>query len=483
MFLQTIYKYENISIKLLLPFLLCLCSILQTSCKKGLVIDPPFDTPVGEKVFSTNSSAAGVLTGLYSVLAQNGVMTGSTESISLTGGLSADEFALHPNANAIYKVRYTNALARGDNYWAAIYSNIYNVNAAIEGLSNSTTLTPSVKQQLLGEAKFLRAFFYFYLVNLFGDVPLITTTNYKVDALAARTSKDLVYEQIVADLTDAQSLLSVGYLAANVVDASNDRVRPTKAAATAMLSRVYLYLGQWSKAEMQASSLINNTTSYSLVTDPNAVFIKNSTEAIWQLQPVNPGWNTEDARFFILTGAPDPFSKPVYLSNFLLSGFEVGDLRKINWTGYVTANSVTYYFANKYKVATQNEPVTEYLMVLRLAEQYLIRAEARAQQDNIAGAKEDLNAIRTRAGLANTVANDRTSLLTAILHERQVELFTEWGHRWFDLKRTGNIDAVMGAPGGVCAAKGGTWSSYKALFPIPQADMNKNPNLVQNTGY
>jgi hypothetical protein len=120
-------------------------------------------------------------------------------------------------------------------------------------------------------------------------------------------------------------------------------------------------------------------------------------------------------------------------------------------------------------------------MVFRLAEQYLIRAEARAQQGNVSGSQSDLNAIRTRAGLPNTTANDKASLLTAIQHERQVEMFTEWGHRWFDLKRTGTIDAVMSV---IAPAKGGgAWNSNKALLPLPLGDLQADQNLTQNPGY
>ena len=163
-------------------------------------------------------------------------------------------------------------------------------------------------------------------------------------------------------------------------------------------------------------------------------------------------------------------------------------MRFKNWLGIYTAPNTNkqYYFPYKYKSYQSGKPVTEYYMVLRLGEQYLIRAEARAQQGNISGALADLNSIRNRAGLASyTGPTDNTSLLTAILHERQVELFTEWGHRWLDLKRTNTVNSIMGSPGNVCQAKGGTWNSdgHQAVFPIPLSEMNLNHNLTQNSGY
>jgi len=120
---------------------------------------------------------------------------------------------------------------------------------------------------------------------------------------------------------------------------------------------------------------------------------------------------------------------------------------------------------------------------MRLAEQYLIRAETEA---NGAGggtnsAVQDLNIIRNRAGLANySGATDKASLVTAILHERQVELFTELGHRWLDLKRTATVNAVMSV---VTPQKGGTWDANWQLYPIPRTEIQVNPNLKQNPGY
>jgi len=117
---------------------------------------------------------------------------------------------------------------------------------------------------------------------------------------------------------------------------------------------------------------------------------------------------------------------------------------------------------------------------LRLAEQYLIRAEAMAQQNKIPEAAADLNVIRSRAGLPNTTAATQSAMLAAILQERKAELFTEWGHRWLDLKRTNTVDSVMSV---VAPQKGGTWQSIQKYYPIPQSELNADPNLVQTPGY
>jgi hypothetical protein len=121
-----------------------------------------------------------------------------------------------------------------------------------------------------------------------------------------------------------------------------------------------------------------------------------------------------------------------------------------------------------------------------LAEQYLIRAEAEANgaPGGVSQAVIDLNTIRKRAGLGGYIGSQVTdSVLTAIYHERQVELFTEWGNRWFDLKRTGLVNAVMGSPGNVCQQKGGNWNPDWQLYPIALSELQADPNLKQNSGY
>jgi hypothetical protein len=162
-----------------------------------------------------------------------------------------------------------------------------------------------------------------------------------------------------------------------------------------------------------------------------------------------------------------------------MGSIEPGDERKTNWINSLVIGSTTYYYPFKYKIKSvaAGAPKTEYSVVLRLAEQYLIRAEARANLNNLTGAQSDLNKIRNRAGLPNTIANDVAAILAAVQKERQIELLAEWGHRWFDLKRTGRIDNVLGA------IKGSNWQPTDALYPIPQGELLSNSSLTQNPGY
>jgi hypothetical protein len=456
------------------------------SCKKLVEVSAPPTSINAANVFTSDATAISVVTSLYTKISDLNydIRNGSPTSTSLLLSLTSDELTLFNLNDPSLAPYYTNNLTSllANNFWTNFYPLIFTANSTIEGLNNSNTLTTSVKQQLLGEAKFMRAFCYFYLVNIYGDIPLVLTTDYQSASQLPRAPKDQIYRQIITDLTDAQSLLSVNYLGANLLTNTTQRIRPNKWAATALLARVYLYNNDYSDAEIQSTSIINYSSLYNLVALTD-VFKMNSTETIWSLQPVRTGLqaNTGEGALFILpTTGPNSSDYPVYLSNTLVSAFENGDMRKTNWVDSVKPSTIPYYYSKKYKIGKVNTNTQEYIMVFRLSEQYLIRSEARAQQNNINGAQSDLNVIRARANLAPTSASNKTSLLTAILHERQVEFFTEWGHRWFDLKRTSNIDNVMST---IAPQKGGTWNPYKALFPIPQNEIITDPNLNQNIGY
>src|SRR5262249_20626233 len=127
----------------------------------------------------------------------------------------------------------------------------------------SNTLSANVRQQLLGECKFLRALHYFYLVNLYGSLPLPLTNDYKVNSALASVTPDLVYVQIVSDLHSAEQLLSANYLDGSLAKVAADRIRPSAWVATALLARVYLYMRNWAGADSAASALIGNA-SFSL---------------------------------------------------------------------------------------------------------------------------------------------------------------------------------------------------------------------------
>lgn len=456
--------------------ILCLLAIVNYSCEEFVQIDPPKTQLVREAAFRSDESAHAAIRGIYNqMINDGGFASGNSSSVTLLAGLSADEFESHTSGNDLfysYSLDPRNSAIK--NLWDTGYKYIYYANAAMEGLAASTGVSEAVRKQLIGESKFNRAFCNFYLVNLFGQIPIITGTGYQDNATAIRKPISEVYDHIILDLTDATSMLDDSYNFSN-----GERVRANKWAATALLARVFLYTGNWNNAIQQATFVINQTDLFKLVPDPQNVFLKNSDEAIWQLMPVSPGANTNEARIFLPPSAQSPPTF-VSLSHTLLESFESGDNRKTSWTDNSVVNESEYHYPKKYKVRVVGEPLTEYSMVIRLAELYLIRAEALAKLGRLSEAIADVDVIRARAGLSliqdTDPAMSQAELLSRIEHERQIEFFAEWGHRWFDLKRTDRCDEVLGQlkP---------EWQPVYALYPIPKFDRDNNSNLSQNPGY
>ncbi len=459
-------------LRLLRHFLLiifCCCSAV--ACKKFVSIPPPAGEVTTPALFATEASARSAIAGLYSnmMVANLSFVNGG---FTVYTGLSADEI-YNSTTSATYDPFTGNNLLSTDfvvssRFWTKGYELIYSTNACIEGLNRSSAIADSVKTKMLGELYFVRAYCHFNLLQVFGDIPLIVTTDYTVNAVLGRSRQEDVYLQIQDDLTKAVSLLPVTY-------ASTDRARPNRWAAKALQARVHLYKKEWALAEAAASEIISAGT-YSLPSSLASVFLTNSGETIWQLIPVLPTACTAEGNAFIPASAT---VRPSFvIANGLLNAFEPGDQRKTQWVKTNTVSGIPYAYPAKYKVASiaAGTAKTECNILFRLAEIYLIRSEARAMQSNFTGSRSDINVIRNRAGLGNTAAADQSALLAALEQERRVELFTEGGHRWFDLKRWGRTDAVLGT------LKTG-WQTTDALYPVPYADMQANPQLVQNPGY
>lgn len=466
--------------------------IATTGCKKFVEVPDPITNTSYSNVYSNDGTAISVLTGIYANLANGSAGSPQLLSLSVYGGLSADEFSLLNNPSNIGYVNYYRNISdsRGpqvsSDFWSNAYQILYVANSVVGALTNNTALSPAVRQQLMGEAKFMRAFCYFYLVNLYGDVPLVTGIDQSVNVKLPRTAKAEIYQQIVADLKEAKALLTEDYLDGKLVkyvSGQEQRVRPTKWAACALLARTYLYLKDWPNAIKESTLVIEHSSTFRL-SPLNGVFLKNSSEAIWQLQPVAYGANTIGGPQFILPASGPGQNNPITLSSSLFNSFEPGDARLTNWVGtrVVTTSGLTstFYFPYKYKINAFGAAVNEYEMVFRLGEQYLIRAEAEAEQESLTDASNDLFKIRDRAGLLK-ITGTKAALLTAIQQERRVELFSEWGNRWLDLKRTGNIDAVMNVT--TPLKGGGAWDTRHQLYPISNYELLNNRNLVQNPGY
>jgi hypothetical protein len=444
-------------------------AIAFAACKKFVDIKPSTNLIQTRDLFATDAAALSAVNGVYVQMRASLPALGNG-TLSIYAGLASDELATS-STSLEYDAFFSNSISPTSTVvysqlWSASYRIIYQANSIIENLEKNIQISKATRMQLLGEMKVVRSLYYFYLVNFFGDVPLVTSTDYTENEHKGRTATDSIYKQIINDLEDAESFLSEEY-------PSDYKARPNKWTAAALLAKVYLYKDNWAGAEDECSKIINSG-DYNLEDDLNLVFKNTSNETIWQIAPANEARNTVEGSVFI------PFSSTItptiFATKALLNSFEDGDLRKSNWFGLNVSSGNEYYYPFKYKNRATS-PVDEYDIVFRLAEIYLIRAEARAHQNKITDADADINVIRKRAGLPIYPATDQTTLLSAIMKERQTELFAEWGNRWLDLKRTGLINSVLSA------IKVDQWESTDSLFPIPLSEVQINTALVQNPGY
>jgi starch-binding outer membrane protein, SusD/RagB family len=471
-------------------FCIAVCMSL-VSCKKMVTVPLPINSVTSEEIFKTDAMAMASMANVFSQMV-NGPITFNNGYTTILTGMSADELFYYGAGDAdivsfasnqlLYKNTYTG------NVWNAAYKTIYNANSVIEGVaaSNSSSLTDSVRVRITAEAKFIRAYCYFYLVNLFGDVPLAMTVDFNKIRYMSRTPVNEVYDQIITDLKDARASLTENYA---INSATSERIFPTKWAAMAMLARVYLFKGDYASAAEQASAVINNTT-FGLESDPNNVFLAKSKEAIWQLKqgtsdPFIKNCTTEG--YTIIPTQPTTGIARYCITPSLLNTFETNDKRRTAWITTTTGNTAgSNYYPYKYKLGSSNgvsgAASTEYYMMLRLAEVYLIRAEALANgaTGGLAMAIADLNVIRNRAGVtALPTTLTQAQVIAAVARERQVELFAEWGHRWFDLKRTNKAHDVLSA----IASKQPWAGDHQFLYPIPPIEIQVDPALEQNSGY
>lgn len=447
-------------------FFICL-----SSCDSFTETDVPTSELNEFAVFEQKNTANAAMTDIYAKIRDNGILTGKTYGTGKILGLYADELSWWGVDADPSKQFYSNTVQANNlvvaEWWNTAYNAIYASNAIIEGVMASTRLLQSDKDQLIGEAKFIRGLLHFYLIQIYGDVPYITTTDHTVNVKVSRLPEAEVYTRIIEDLNEASELLPENYI-------SEGRVRPNSYAAKALLARVYLYNRNWEEAAKSASAVLNNTQTYNWEEDLSRVFLKTSSTTIWQFMPRTATRNSDDAFTFIFSSGPPPH---VALSNNLVDAFESGDRRKTLWIRNITDGSNIWYHPYKYKKSGTSNPQQEYSIVLRLSEQYLIRAEARAQQGELIAAKEDLNKIRNTAGLPNTTAISQSEIIVAILKERRVEFFTEFGHRFMDLKRVGQLDLAL-------ANVKESWNTTDKLLPLPQNEISLNPAIApQNLGY
>ena len=391
--------------------------------------------------------------------------------------------------------------------WNTIYSAIKDCNVTLFYL-NKAEIDPVSAKSMEAELRFFRAFYHFIAVRYWGDVPLlIEPVNSAEDAFALeRNSIADVYQAIVQDAEFAISNLPAGY-------AGNDVGRVTKGAARMLLAKAYLTRGDYSTAQNQLNNIIGSNeydllANYADVFDPTN---KNHPESILEVQ-FKEGAEGESSNFIyqfapvgsrgvVVLGPESAPGRNIPTAD-LVEAYEANDIRKDISVAYFDRDPSPLYYINKYNHDTDpdfsrspdNWPVYRYADVL------LMLAEAINEQSYQTGTPFDmLNRVRLRAGLPEltpTDLPDQESFRNAIAQERRVELAFE-NHRWFDLVRTGKAIEVITAYGIKEKAnptlvppdfiafgpESFAITQEKLLYPIPNNELDLNPNMTQNPGY
>lgn len=391
-----------------------------------------------------------------------------------------------------YDIDATNSNVSRD--WAYLYSTIGKANAVINNVDKvpDPSLTDARRREILGEASFIRAFQYFQLVRLWGDVPLQLTevTTISIDVLddifpilfPPRTPAEDVYAQIIADLEVAL---------AHVRTTAPHKGFVTKGAVNAMLAKVYATIEphDWSKVLQYCDAVIAG--GYSLVPEYEDLWstTENTTESIFE---INYDGGSNDGNWGTKMWRGLDWKKFNIPSNDLVKAFdqEQDVIRKdasIIWLDVSGKWSdphwpqTHYPFINKYRNFQEGSDQNN--IFIRLADILLLKAEALNEMGDLNGAKGLVDQIRARVDLSPTTANTKEAMRLAIEKERRLELAFE-GHRWYDLKRTGRAIEVINAATGVGGQPlGYMLNENRLVWPIPQAELDKNTKLIQNPGY
>lgn len=462
-----------------LTLLVLIALIAVTGCD---VFDQDPQTAIDEEIaIRDEKSAEAALNGLYSQL-QSGDYYGS--NFLIIGDVLTD-ISQSVGTWDFYREMDTYVTSAGNlevrNLWSQTYATINHANNIIADLPDVEDIDPNVRDNILGQAYFIRALAYFDVTRTFGGVPgvagtmgvpLVTEPSRAVteESFPARASLEDSYGQIESDLLEAETLLAGADFNPN---------RASEASAKALLSRLYLYLEDFEQAESYATDVIDNY-SFELVDDFAAIFLdENTEEAIFEL-----AFNSTDdnaIRFWYFPSSGGGRGDIALNDQFV----EMIQDRPEDERGDLIAfdDNVGVFYPTKYQKSGGDDNI----QILRLAEVYLNRAEAHTRKDNpdLDSARDDLNEIRNRAGL-DDISEAETSttddMIEAIEMERGIE-FIEEGHRWHDLVRTGraldvlvDIDRTNGDP--VTLSEPG-----RRVLPIPSRDIDANENLEQNEAY
>ncbi len=465
--------------------LVAILTVFSTSCKEILDEDPR-SLIVPDKFFTSQQEIQQAVNGVYSYLNNSGLYNQDHWNNSE----SNTDLTLPRN-----DLRYSANFGVGDAYlqWQTLYAAINAANITISGIKQSS-VKDNTKNPLLGEATFLRGFYYFLLTTYYGDVPLWTDEIKDVNTTSTlpRSSVEDVYKQIIEDMSYAETVLPVSYTC-------DIKSRATKGTAEALLARVYLYDKNWQKAKEYAEKVIGSG-NYRLLPNYGDIFLEvneRNNEIIFSVEFKTLVVGTWRHSMYTQSKGREGIADfkgytSLLPSTYLTSLFEPGDLRKdqlvINeWKGIQFKKGP--YFGPKF--FDLNAPVRDSgkdFYISRYAEVLLILAEAENELNGpTIDAYNAINEVRSRAGLQALSELTQEEFRKALMKERAIELLGEAHRRW-DLNRwhklVEQINAMFSMDGSTYPASSPlVIESYNELYKIPGAEIVKNPNLTQNEGY
>ena len=452
---------------------------VQSGCKKDFLDKTPINQVTADQAFTNAAAAEKLIKGAY----DGRYNDYNIWDYQVNGDVKADNCYAGGDNQANIQIDLFTPNATNGNVsrdWAALFGDIKNANEVLENvpkISDAALDAGGRRNQIMAEASGLRAYAYFNLVRLFGPVPLILKTPASIaETQPSKATVDAVYAQIITDLE---------YAAANAMSTSANKGIFTKGAANALLAKVYASKStpDWAKVNTYCDATIAN--GYTLFNNFSGLFDEaneNNSESIWEMQfdgsqhgnwmpglIVGTGWKRFDTPTNDLSLAFDN-EGDVIRKNASIS---FKDVVTEGWSDNYWPKS-KYPFINKFRADNKNN-----VYVLRLADILLLKAEAlnEISAGGWSQSKVLVDQIRTRVKLAGTPAADQTAMRLAIEKERRLELAFE-GHRWFDLLRTNRAITVMNAQkDGNGASLNYNVTEAKLYFPIPQAEIDRNPNI------
>lgn len=471
---------------------------LTIQCSEEFLERTPPSSLTEDIFFKTEEDALATINAAYAAIQLTPMYSDSYPKLS---EVPSDDTALN-NTSGLSFDTFTFNAAEGqlDGAYQSCYEGIFRANLAIQRIPD-IEIDQSLGNRLIGEAKFLRALYYWHLATLFGEVPLVLEADPSdLDKGAVeKSSVDAVYQQMITDLQEAEAALPATYDESNIG-------RATKGAAQALLGKVYLYMEDYPNAETNFLKVINSD-NYELFPDFATLFTEandNSVESIFEIQYANVGggaWAGSDGANNNETNLRWRLNLPQCCGGFgnllptqsIVDEYEEGDPRldasifrdgdfyddvdpvySEEWTptGYTIKKGMFPVMRNE-AASGQN------WLIIRYADVLLMYAEAANENDNMQDAIDAINEVRDRVDMPflptdEYPVSNKEEVFDAIVHERRVELAFEY-HRYNDLKRWGLAPEVLGPLG--------YQSPKHRYFPLPQAELDVNPELQQNSNY